>query len=220
MNEKSKKNIYFGIIILLAIAFTSLYLMDKDIHRSEGKDAFSSVMGSMEPAITDNQVASTSGDEEESYLNSDKVQVINWDKSKIDSIQIFSQRNNFTLIRHGERKWSLRSVRVEQKIVKTNHAIFRLTNMFDKFYTDNYQTRDYSELAEYYENPICTVIANFNDGKTEKMTFIRIEEFNTFSQKVKMTTWTRINEETVVYATTYNTLERFLISEKEFLKFY
>ena len=92
--------------------------------------------------------------------------------------------------------------------------------MFDKFYTDNYQTRDYSDLAEYFENPICTVIANFNNGETEKITFIRIEEFNTFSQKVIMTTWTRINEETVVYATTYNILERFLISENEFLKFY
>ena len=229
MNEKKKKIIYFSIIIILAIAFTILYLMDKDIQKSEGKDAFSSVLESIEPVLNDNQVAPTTGDkprsktisdEEGSYISSDKVLVINWDKTKIDSIQIFSQRNNFTLIRHGERKWSLRSVRVEQKIVKTNHALFRLTNVLDKFYTDNYQTRDYSDYAKYYENPICTVIANFNNGETEKMTFIRIKEFDEFSQKVIMNTWTRINEETVVYAATYNILERFLISEKEFLKFY
>lgn len=228
MNEKKKKLIYFNIIILLAIAFTTLYLMDKDIKKSEGKDAFSSILESIEPAINDDQTDPTTGDEAkskaisdgESYSTSDRVQIINWDKTKIDSIQIFSQRNNFTLIRHGERKWSLRSVRVEQNIVKTNHALFRLTNMFDKFYTDNYQTRDYSEFAKYFENPICTVIANFKNGETEKMTFIRIEEFDDYNQKVMMKTWTRINEETVVYAATYNILERFLISEKEFLKFY
>lgn len=229
MCEKKKKIIYFSIIILLAFTFTALYLMDNDIHKSEGKDAFSNVLDSLEPALSDTQAPSSTSDNsqnaepelvKESIVNSDKVLVINWDKTKLDSVQVFSQRNNFTLIYHGVKKWSLRSARVEENITSTNHALFRLTNIFTRFYTDNYQSKDYSELAPYFENPICTVIANFNNGKTEKMTFIRIKEFDEFSQKEVLNTWTRINEETVVYIATYNILERFLVSENEFLKFY
>ena len=46
------------------------------------------------------------------------------------------------------------------------------------------------------------------------------EEYDDFYKGKKLKTWTRVNEETVVYATAFNTLQRFLVSENEFLKFY
>lgn len=229
MNEKKKKIIYFGLMLLLAVAFISLYLLDGNVAKSEGKDAFSSLIEAIEPTINDNQADDTQTIEPQeietseygkSYLKSDRIQIVNWDKSKVDSIQVFSPRNKFTLINQGRNSWSVRSVRIQENIPKTNRALFRLLNMFDHLYTDNNLTKDYSEYAEYFENPYCKVIVNFNDGTTKQMTFIGIEEYDDFSQKVIMKYWTRVNEETVVYAILFNSLERFLVSENEFLKIY
>lgn len=235
MNEKKKSIIYFVIILLLAIAFVTLYLLDSNISESQGKDAFSNVVESLEPALhneaedqtnSDTKKSKSTGNEyegkSETIVNIDVVQVIDWEKSEIDSIQIFSQRKDFTLINHGqpgEKKWSIRSPRVDQKITSTNRALFKLLNVFKHFKTDNYKTQDYSQFAKYFEYPVCEVVANFKDGRQEKLTFIRIAEYNEEKDETEMRTWVRVNEETVVYISTYNILERFLVAEKEFLKF-
>jgi hypothetical protein len=229
MDEKKKKIIYFSLIFVMAIAFVILYLLDTDISKSEGSDAFTVYYNALEPSLdsdADNENVeestknSTSVKESGSTYLYEEVQIINWDESKIDSLQIFSQRKDFTLIYHGPLKWSIRSPRLYEKIPKTNRAMFRITNVFNKLTTDNYLTKDYSEFAKYFEYPICTVVANFQDGTKSTIAFIRIAQVNDKTDEVEMKTWVRANDDTVVYATSYNILERFLVLEKEFLKPY
>ncbi len=229
MDEKKKSIIYFIVILLLALAFIVLYLLDSSIEESQGSDAITGVIESIKPALENQTSESSDEDNEETLpksetvINYEEVKIIDWDVNKIDSIQVYSQRKNYTLINHGktgEKKWSIRSVRVEQKIVKSNNALFKLLNVFEHFKTDNNLTRDYSEFSKYFEYPICTIVVNFKDGRTEKLTFIRIAGYNEILDKTQMMTWVRVNEETVVYSSTYNLLERFLVAEEEFLKLY
>lgn len=222
MDDKRKKIIYLSFMFVLSIAFISLYILDNNMTKSQGDDAFTVLYDTLEPTIKNNQDENDSQDlqKSESTYSYEQIQIIDWDENKIDSVEVFSQRKDYTLIHHGPRKWSIRSERLDEKIPKTNRAIFKLTNIFTHMITDNNLTKDYSEFAKYFEYPICTVISNFKDGTKEKLTFIRIAQVNETSNEVEMKTWVRVNEETVVYATTYNTLERFLVAEKEFLKIY
>jgi hypothetical protein len=239
MDDKKKSIIYFIVILLLAVAFVVLYLLDSSITESEGQDAFTEVIENIKPALENDNNPSPNKQEEktESNKNQDKnldsdnettvsyeeIKVINWDANEIDSVQIFSPRKDFTLINHGkagEKKWSIRSPRVNAKIASTNNALFKLLNVFTLFKTDNNLTRDYSEFSKYFEYPACTVVAHFKDGSQEKLTFIRIAGYDEFMDKTKMMTWARVNEETLVYAATYNILERFLVAENLFLRIY
>ncbi len=229
MEDKKKSIIYFIIILLLAVAFVALYLVDSSIVESQGDDAFTEVIESIKPALENGNDNLPNNDENydpnksETIVNYEEIQVIDWDKNQIDSVQVFSQRKDFTLINHGkpgEKKWSIRSPRLDEKIPSSNNALFKLLNVFELFKTDNNLTRDYSEFAKYFEYPICTVVANFKDGRKEKITFIRIAVYDEFSDQTKMKTWARVNEETVVYAGTYNILERFLVAEELFLRIY
>ncbi len=223
MDDKKKRIIYLILVFILALAFITLYLLDNNMTKSEGKDAFSVVYETIEPALNNevnDDTNTTNPEKSETTLNYEKVQIINWDISSIDSLQIFSQRKDFTLINHDEDRWSIRSVRLDEKIPKANRAKWRILNIFTHLITNNYLTKDYSELAKYFEYPICTVLSNFKDGTQQKLVFIRIAEVNDSSQEVEMKTWIRVNDETVVYSVTYNTLERFLVQEKEFLKIY
>jgi len=239
MNENRKKIIYLCIIIFLAVAFVILYSTDKTNQDSKSQIAFSDIFQTIEPAFSannDNQNRSSSDninnetnnetnnddevDEAIPYNKFEKVQVINWDEAQVDSIRVSNPRNKFTLTRHGYRKWMINSVRIDAKVPRANRAIFRILNIFKHFFADYSLTRDYSELSEHFEKPICTVLVYFKDGTVEKLTFIRIEEYNEIFKEYKLKTWVRINEETVVYSTVFNTLERFLVSENEFLKLY
>jgi len=226
MNEQKKKIIYFIIIALIAVAFIVLYLMDTSIKKSDDSfftDIFnisespipndsSSVIASKNSSSLDNPAIS------QSYHELDEIKVIDWNEAEVDSIFIDSPRNKFTLTRHGFKMWAIKSTRINEKIPRTNYAIFRLLNIFQHFVTDNNLTRDYSEMAEYFEKPICTVVTYFKDGTVGKLTFIRIEEYDSFHKENRLKTWTRVNDQTVVYATSFNILERFIVSENEFLK--
>lgn len=223
MTEKKKKIIYFIIILVMTLAFITFYSLDNNIAKAEGDDAFSVISKPFKAALNDKDeepADSTASEESFADLAYEKIQVFTWEKNDIDSLQIFSQRKNFTLINHGPKNWSIRSARLNEKIPKANNAIFKLLNVFTHLTSDNKLTRDYSELAKYFDYPICTITASFKNGTKGKLTFIRIAELNKFTNETEMKTWLRVNKETVVYATSYNTLERFLVNEEDFLKTY
>ncbi|MBI9032601.1 hypothetical protein JEZ13_11455 [bacterium] len=227
MNEQKKKIIYFIIIALIAVAFIVLYMMDTSIKKSDDSfftDIFnisespipndsSSVIASKNSSSLDNSAIS------QSYHELDEIKVIDWNEVDVDSIYVDSNRNKFTLTRHGFKKWAIKSVRIDEKIPSSNNAIFRLLNVFQHFFTDNNLTRNYSEMSIYFEKPICTVKTYFKDGTVGTLTFTRIEEYDRFHKENRLKTWVRVNDQTVVYATSFNILERFIVSETEFLKF-
>lgn len=236
MDDKKKSVIYFLLILVLATAFIVLYLLDSNMTKSEGDDAFTTVVKSMkETSESINAADSDNNDNKENMIEKDaekpdnnvieyeEIKVIEWDRNDIDSIQVFSKRKDFSLINHGlpgEKKWSIKSVRLDEKIPPSNRALFKLLNVFEYFKTDNSMTKDYSEYAKYFDYPVCTIIVHFKDSSSRKLSFIRIAGYNNILDRDEMQTWARVDEETVVYAATYNILERFLVAESEFLKIY
>ena len=223
MSDKKKKLIYFILVLSLAVAFLVLYLLDNKPSVKSQDDAVTMLYKSIKPTIeSDFQKAATQKEPEGEVISHyEKVQIIDWNANELDSLQILSPRKDFSLIRHKESDWSLRSERMNKKIPKSNNAIFKVENVFNHLITNDYFTKNYSDLAKYFEYPACTVIAFFKDGTQSKLTFIRIvTEMKEQNGKAKMETWVRVNEETVVYKATYNVLARFLVREQEFLKNY
>lgn len=223
MSDKKKKLIYFILVLSLAVAFLVLYLLDNKPSVKSQDDAVTMLYKSIKPTIETNFPEAGTQNEPEGEVIShyEKVQIIDWNANELDSLQILSPRKDFSLIRHKENDWSIRSVRINEKIPKSNNAIFKVENVFNNMITNDYFTENYSDLSKYFEYPACTVIAFFKDGTKSKITFIRIvTELEKQDSKAKMETWVRVNEETVVYKATYNVLARFLVKEQEFLKIY
>lgn len=221
MSDKKKSIIYFVLILTLATAFLTLYLLDSSPSVKSEDDAVTMLYKTIKPA-TQNELETEEVNDDDNPIFYDEIRVVDWDLSTLDSLQILSPRKDFSLIRHDERKWSIRSARLNERIPGSNGAIFRVENVFKLLTTNDYNTVDYSELSRYFEYPACTVLAFFKDGSNKKLTFIRImaeiDEELPDQQEDKLDTWVRINDETVVYKTTYNVLARFLVQEQEFLK--
>ena len=224
MTDKKKSIIYFVLILTLAVAFLTLYLLDNSPSLETEDDSVIVRYESIKPtAISDVNEMEIEVDKDEDIHIYDEIQVIDWDIGRVDSLQILSPRKDFSLIRHNERDWSIRSVRLNERIPSSNNALFKVENVFNQLITNDYYTTDYSELSRYFEYPACTVLVFFKDGNNKKLTFIRtvavIDEEIPNQKKGQMDTWVRVNDETVVYKTTYNVLARFLVQEQEFLNF-
>ncbi|OQY38122.1 MAG: hypothetical protein B6226_04095 [Candidatus Cloacimonetes bacterium 4572_65] len=195
-------------------------MLDKDPIVSEGDDAVTLVRKSIKPnpefamPQPDSMVAGVN-------ITPEMIQVIKWDKANVDSLNVYSTRKNYSISKIKTDQWNYRSSNISMEINKANDALFKLLNVFEHFKSASTATKDYSNYSKYFENPVCTVTAFFDNGKSQKISFIRIAKEKPTSLSFKnpqMDTYVRVDNDSVIYATTYNILARFLVSEKTFTR--
>lgn len=235
MPSKFKRVGYFIFLMLMIGVFIGLYIYDQP-KISEKDDAFMTLFKFLDPEHNYYETVEKENDQDhknnqvekpERALNKtetsqrDTLSLLNLEAKDISFIRVKSSRTNYTLIRKGYRRWIAEKNGSEIKVPRSNNKIFRITNIIKYLVVNTDYSRDYSDYAPYFEKPMCEVTVSSAKGKFYKMTFIRIptEIKNRFIM-AKFEYYVRLNDESIIYKVTYNSLERFLVDYDEFAKIY